>query len=86
MGWRVLSYVISDSPASATIKIADSKGNVVRQINATTNNDTYDLAWDGKNDAGVALPNDIYTLTVTTTNAKAPAKIFPPPCLTPLTA
>lgn len=73
-GTARFSYAISDNPATATIKIADSKGNVVRQINATTSNDTYDLAWDGKNDAGVALPNGIYTLTVSTADAKGTSK------------
>lgn len=73
-GMARFSYVINDSPATATIKIADSKGNVVRQINATTSNDSYDLAWDGKNDAGISLPNGIYTLTVSTTDAKGSSK------------
>lgn len=73
-GTARFSYVINDSPASASIRIEDSKGNVVRQINAKTTNDTYDLAWDGKDDSGSTLADGIYTLKVSTTDARGASK------------
>jgi flagellar basal-body rod modification protein FlgD len=73
-GTARFSYIINDSPASASIRIEDSKGKLVRQINAKTTNDTYDLAWDGKDDSGAALTDGIYTLKVSTTDAKGAKK------------
>lgn len=52
-------------PATVTVKITDENGALVRTINVGTQNaGSYDLSWDGKNDAGEAMPNGTYHFEV----------------------
>jgi len=60
-----------DLPSTAdavTVDIVDSSGQVVRTIDLKGQTaGVQDVSWDGKNDAGVAVPDGDYTFKVTAT-------------------
>ncbi|MBB1632608.1 flagellar hook assembly protein FlgD [Cupriavidus sp. UME77] len=60
-----------DLPSTAdavTVQVVDANGNVVRNINMNGQTaGVHDIAWDGKNDAGVAVADGDYSFKVTAT-------------------
>lgn len=60
-----------DLPSTAdavTVQVLDKDGNVVRNINMNGQTaGVHDVAWDGKNDAGVAVADGDYSFKVTAT-------------------
>lgn len=50
--------------SSATMMIKDSNGALVRRIPLSTQTGLNDFAWDGKNDAGAAVPPGRYSVEV----------------------
>ena len=60
-----------DLPSTAdavTVDVLDDKGNVVRTIDMKgQTSGVHDVAWDGKNDAGVAVADGEYTFRVNAT-------------------
>ncbi|MBY4898453.1 flagellar hook assembly protein FlgD [Cupriavidus sp. AU9028] len=60
-----------DLPSTAdavTVEVLDEKGNVVRSIDMKGRTaGVHDVAWDGKNDAGGAVPDGEYTFRVVAT-------------------
>lgn len=60
-----------DLPSTAdavTVNVLDASGNVVRTIDMKGQTaGVHDIAWDGKNDAGVAVPDGDYTFKVSAT-------------------
>ncbi|KPK90001.1 MAG: hypothetical protein AMJ94_10455 [Deltaproteobacteria bacterium SM23_61] len=52
-------------PANVVIQILNSQGGVVRQIEAGSRDTSRQtIGWDGKNQAGAALPDGVYTFRV----------------------
>ncbi len=64
--WR---YTLTSDAASASLQIKDSTGKVVRTIPAEKTVGVHDFTWDGKNDAGTALPEGQYSLSLTARKA-----------------
>jgi flagellar basal-body rod modification protein FlgD len=62
------AYQLSQ-PGNVTIQISDSSGNLVRQINAGSQDTSMQsIGWDGKNQQGVTLPDGTYTFQVSATD------------------
>lgn len=60
--WR---YTLPGDAVSVKLSIVDDGGHAVRTITGEKNVGAHELAWDGKNDAGTALPQGTYKLVVT---------------------
>jgi len=60
--WR---YTLPGDAVSVKLSIVDDAGHAVRTITGEKNVGAHELAWDGKNDAGTALPQGTYKLVVT---------------------
>ncbi|MBV8839830.1 MAG: flagellar biosynthesis protein FlgD [Alphaproteobacteria bacterium] len=58
----------SDKPASATISIADSSGNVAYQGSYTLQAGQQNFQWDGKGTNGQQWPDGTYKMTITATD------------------
>lgn len=62
------TVVVPSSVASATLKITDASGKTVRTIDLGSQKaGNASFIWDGKNDAGEAVPAGTYTFGATTT-------------------
>src|SRR5581483_2225488 len=59
----------ADKPASATISIADSSGNVAYQGSYTLQAGQQNFQWDGKGSNGQQWPDGTYKMTITATDA-----------------
>jgi len=59
----------ADKPASATISIADSSGNVAYQGSYTLQAGQQNFQWDGKGTNGQQWPDGTYKMTITATDA-----------------
>jgi flagellar basal-body rod modification protein FlgD len=59
--WR---YTLTGDAATTTLTIKDASGRTVRTLAGDTTVGAHDFVWDGKNDAGTALPAGTYTLAV----------------------
>ncbi|MFN3460427.1 MAG: flagellar hook assembly protein FlgD [Oceanibaculum sp.] len=57
-------YVLPEGAISNTLRIVDSAGNVVRTMEGEYTAGKHDLVWDGKDDNGNQLADDVYTLRV----------------------
>ena len=59
-------YSLDRAASDAKLEILDSRDRVVRSIAPTDNRvGEHTLAWDGKSDGGVVLPDGVYRLRVT---------------------
>jgi flagellar basal-body rod modification protein FlgD len=64
-GETSLSYVLPQQAEQVVVKITDSSGSTVRTLTqGQTAAGASSLVWDGKNDAGTALPSGTYTFAV----------------------
>jgi flagellar basal-body rod modification protein FlgD len=64
-GDAVLHYDLAGNAAKVTIKVLDSAGAVVRQIEAASQNlGAQSATWDGKNNLGQRLPAGVYRFEV----------------------
>jgi flagellar basal-body rod modification protein FlgD len=64
-GEAKLSYVVPKTAEQVVVDIKDSSGSTVRTLTqGQTAAGTASLVWDGKNDAGTALPSGTYTFAV----------------------
>jgi flagellar basal-body rod modification protein FlgD len=64
-GEATLSYVVPQNAEQVVVEIKDSSGISVRTLTQEqTVAGTASLVWDGKNDAGTALPSGTYTFAV----------------------
>ena len=62
------AYQLSQ-PGNVTIQISDSSGNLVRQIDAGSQDTSMQsIGWDGKNQQGITLPDGTYTFQVSATD------------------
>ncbi|ESQ86009.1 hypothetical protein AEAC466_02150 [Asticcacaulis sp. AC466] len=64
-------YALGASANTVGLTISDSDGNVVWKGNADSSqlaSGVHDFSWDGKNTAGQAVKDGVYTLSVTATN------------------
>ena len=61
--------------SSATMMIKDSNGALVRRIPLSTQTGLNDFAWDGKNDAGAAVPPGRYSVEVDAHSANRAASV-----------
>lgn len=58
-------YVIGSTAKTVEITVTDSNGQVVRTIKGDGTVGSHIAGWDGKDDDGNALPDDVYTLKIT---------------------
>lgn len=66
-----LGYSLPSNADSATVKIYDGAGNLVKTINQTgTDKGDNTIAWDGTNDNGKTLAAGNYTFAVSAKNSK----------------
>jgi flagellar basal-body rod modification protein FlgD len=64
-GTANLSYVLPQKAEQVVVEIKDSSGSTVRTLTqGQTAAGAASLVWDGKNDAGTALPSGTYTFAV----------------------
>jgi flagellar basal-body rod modification protein FlgD len=59
------SYVMPLAAQSTTIQILNSSGQAVRTLSGEIATGAHNFAWDGKGDAGTALPEGQYKMVVT---------------------
>jgi hypothetical protein len=67
-GSAIFTYTLTDvTDGSITLKIQDSQATVVRTLTsaATQTSGSYNAPWDGKDEASQAVPEGIYTATLT---------------------
>jgi flagellar basal-body rod modification protein FlgD len=69
-GTATISYGLEARSAETTIKIVDSSGRTVREINGETSIGRHELVWDGKDDNGVSLADGVYSFSVTAVDDK----------------
>lgn len=58
------SYTLPSNATSCEVQIKDSSGNVVYKTNADTKSGRHDITWNGKDTAGTAQKEGLYTLSV----------------------
>lgn len=65
------SYTLSSAAASVTATITDEGGKAVRSLTGlpTAGSTPESLSWDGRNDAGVVLPDGIYHVKINALDA-----------------
>ncbi len=63
------NYTLSDVASSATIKIYDASGTLVRTSTGSGTLGKHTVAWDGKDDDGNQLAAGVYGVSVTATNS-----------------
>jgi flagellar basal-body rod modification protein FlgD len=64
-GEAKISYVVPKTAQQVVVDIKDSSGSTVRTLTqGQTAAGTASLVWDGKNEAGTALPSGTYTFAV----------------------
>lgn len=64
---------LGGAAADVSVKIADATGQVVRSLKVgAQQGGTTPLTWDGKNDAGAAVPDGAYSFKVTASNGADP--------------
>jgi flagellar basal-body rod modification protein FlgD len=63
-----LGYSLAAAGDSATVKICDDAGNVVRTLSGSTFSGVNSITWDGKNDSGEAVGSGTYTFKVEATD------------------
>ena len=63
-------YYVSSAAASTQIGIYNDKGQLVRQISGATDAGAHQLAWDGKDDSGNAVPDGNYQIQVVSVDSK----------------
>jgi len=63
------SYTLDEPAAEVTITIRNAAGEVVRTLAGEIAKGTHDIEWDGKSDSGYALPDGIYSFTVSAKNS-----------------
>lgn len=69
-----LSYRLAGAASSVTVQVLDSSGRLVRTLKlADQAAGLRSAAWDGKDDAGRALPSGRYSFTVEATTGKGAA-------------
>ena len=67
-----LGYALKANADTVTVSIKDASGNVVRTLDAGGGTaDVHFLDWDGKDNAGKAVPDGTYSFDVTATLNKA---------------
>jgi flagellar basal-body rod modification protein FlgD len=59
-----LGYSLTASAETATVKIYDDAGNVVRTLNGSTTKGLNSITWDGTNDRGETVGSGNYTFKV----------------------
>jgi flagellar basal-body rod modification protein FlgD len=72
---QAFAVELPGTAASVDIKIVDASGNVVRTINAGSMKEGVNaVTWDGKDDAGNAVPEGAYQFTVDASNGGSAVK------------
>ena len=59
-----IGYTLPSAAGAALIQISDSSGNIVANLQGTTNKGFNTGTWDGTNDQGTAMPSGVYTVQV----------------------
>ncbi|WP_443748561.1 flagellar hook assembly protein FlgD [Asticcacaulis solisilvae] len=68
------NYNTADDAASVTLKVTDSKGNVLyTETNSDVSSGDHSFSWDGKTSAGKTETSGDYTLTVTAKDSNGSA-------------
>ena len=65
-----LSYTLPNQAANVTMNVMDANGNIVRTVDMgakAAGNQAFQ--WDGKNDSGVSVPDGLYAVGITATDA-----------------
>lgn len=57
-------YSLADAAATASVKIFDAQGNLVRILSGPTNKGENQLVWDGKNEQGVTVAGGKYKIEI----------------------
>lgn len=57
-------YELGDEAAETTIKIYNSRGVLVHELDGTKTEGSHDFSWDGKDASGDKLPEGFYTMKV----------------------
>ncbi|MBP6872484.1 MAG: T9SS type A sorting domain-containing protein [Bacteroidales bacterium] len=71
-----ISYTI-DNPAAVSVKILDVEGRTVRILkSARQNAGTYEILWDGCNDAGLPVSAGVYFCQIKSENFRETVKLF----------
>lgn len=61
-----IEYSLGSNAASATVSIYDASGNLIKSVDAgALNSGTYELQWDGTDDAGAAAASGTYAINIT---------------------
>ncbi len=68
-GTAELSYKLASPAKTCTVTITDANGQKVRVLTGKTGSGDQTLAWDGRNDAGVQMPDGVYNLSVKAVDA-----------------
>jgi len=67
-GEGIGAYTLLGEAASAELRITDANGKLVRSMSVPAGNGHHEFVWDGRNDAGLLLPDGPYTFSVRATD------------------
>lgn len=64
-GASKITYGLDGAAVKTTINILDQDGKIVRTVNGNTATGRHEFVWDGKDNAGNQVPDNVYNFTVT---------------------
>lgn len=64
-----VAYTLSAGAPKVTLTVTNASGKTVRTVEVPKTMGPHSVTWDGRDDAGKALPNGTYSVSVAATNA-----------------